>query len=239
MLHLESLTYAYPGQSPALRDLSARIPDGLTLLAGPNAGGKTTLLRTLAGLLSPASGIVKNAKTDEILRPDTLRRLGRMVMQDADAQILGAHLGEDVMLGQAASALGDTFPAEAKRLAERFNLADFWHEQIESLSYGQKRKVCLMHALLAGPKILLLDEPFAGLDYPSGKELREFIRENKQTGLAQIVSTHELEPVFDLADWVVVIADGAAVAEGTPEQVRGSLAQWKVRPPGGGWDTHD
>lgn len=236
MLTLESLTFSYPGRSVALRSLGATVSSGVTLLAGPNAGGKTTLLRTLAGLLEPASGIITDKETGKMLSPTDLRRMARMVMQDADPQILGAHVGEDIMLGKAASSLPDRFNSEARRLAEKFNLSPYWNESVEALSYGQKRKLCLIHALLAGPKMLLLDEPFAGLDYPSARELREFIRENRRAGLGQVISTHELEPVFDLADWLVVVRAGIVVAEGRPEDLRNRLPEWSVRPPGGGWD---
>lgn len=236
MLRLESIHYSYPGRKEeALRGLTARIPDGVTLLAGPNAGGKTTLLRLLAGLLRPAAGRVVRGDGAPLADRE-LRGLGRMVMQDADPQILGAHVGEDIMLGRAASALGDAFPAEAKRLADKFGLAPYWHEPVETLSYGQKRKLCLIHALLAGPKMLLLDEPFAGLDYPSARELREFIRENRANGLAQIISTHELEPVYDLADRVLVVDEGVTAEEGTPAELLPQLSRWSVRPPGGGWE---
>lgn len=236
MLLLENITYSYPGQSEALKDLSIRIPKGITLLAGPNAGGKTTLLRLLAGLLTPRSGVVVDPETGTMFAPGALRDLGRMVMQDADPQLLGVTVGEDILLGRAASALGDAFAAEAAALTDRLGLGPFWSRPVATLSYGQKRKLCLVHAMLAGPKMLLLDEPFAGLDYPAARELRGFIRENRAAGLTQIISTHELEPVFDLADWLVVVKGGGACAEGEPEKVRARLGEWSVRAPGKGWD---
>lgn len=236
MLRLEDISYSYPGaDGRALAALSARLPAGITLLAGPNAGGKTTLLRVLAGLLEADAGRI--ADTDGApLRAADLRVLGRMVMQDADPQILGARVGEDIALGAAASALGGKFGAEARRLAEKFGLAQFWNARVEALSYGQKRKLCLLHALLAGPRLLLLDEPFAGLDYPAALELRAFLHENRELGLTQVVSTHELEPVFDLADHLLVVAEGRAVAEGEPSLLAPRLPEWSVRRPGGGWN---
>lgn len=235
MLHLSNIIYAYPGHDTALDGLTTSIVDGVTLLAGPNAGGKTTLLRLLAGLLEPSAGTVAD-QDGKPLRPTDLRRLGRMVMQDADPQILGARVGEDILLGKAASALGDRFEAEAARLAERFGLDRFWNETVDALSYGQKRKLCLVHALLAGPRLLLLDEPFAGLDYPSARELRDFLRENAHSGPTQVISTHELEPIFDLADHMVIVLDGKVVAEGPPATLAPHLPEWSVRTPGGGWE---
>ena len=236
MLTLNSLTFAYPGRELALKGVTGRIVDGITLLVGPNAGGKTTLLRLLAGLLEPFGGGVIDNASEEALTPIALRRRARMVMQDADPQILGASVGEDVMLGRGASSLRMGFDAEAQRLAVKFGLQPYWNESVGSLSYGQKRKLCLVHALLAGPRLLLLDEPFAGLDYPSARELREFVLENRRAGLAQVISTHELEPVFAIADWLVVVENGVVAAEGRPDDLRNCLNEWSVRPPGGGWE---
>lgn len=236
MLRLENISYAYPGRGSALANLGAVLSDGITILAGPNAGGKTTLLRLMAGLLEPDAGAVSDTGSGNRLRTADLRRLGRMVMQDADPQILGSRVGEDIRLGREASNLGGRFDAEAERLVAKFGLDRYWHSPVDSLSYGQKRKLCLVHALLAGPRLLLLDEPFAGLDYPAALELREFLRENRDAGIIQVVSTHELEPVFDLADHLVVIAGGGIAAEGRPADLAPRLAEWSVRPPGGGWE---
>lgn len=234
MLKITDITFSYDSRAPALANLSASIPPGLTLFAGPNAGGKTTLLRLLAGLLEPDSGTILDG--GRAVPPAALRRNSRMVMQDADPQILGQRVGEDIMLGKNSSNLPpDAFRPRAEELAARLGLGELWDQPVDALSYGQKRKLCLIHALLAGPRLLLLDEPFAGLDYPSGKELRNFIRANREAGLHQVVSTHELEPVFDLADHVVVIKDGAVPVEGRPEALADRLEQWSIRRPGGGW----
>ena len=140
------------------------------------------------------------------------------------------------MLGEKSSNLREGFAQRARALCASFGLDGFWERPVHSLSYGQKRKLCLVHAMAAGPEMLLLDEPFAGLDYPSGRELRHFIEENKKNGLRQIISTHELEPVFDLADHIIVVAEGRAPAEGAPETLREKLPQWAIRKPGGGWN---
>jgi biotin transport system ATP-binding protein len=235
MLQLHSIGYAYPGGGQALKNANAAIDAGITVIVGPNAGGKTTMLRILAGLLIPQTGTIKNSD-NKTMTPEDLRQTTRMVMQDADPQLLGATVAEDVMLGRAASALGDDFENEAAVLRRRLGLDRFWNSPVDSLSWGQKRKLCFLHAMLAGPKCLLLDEPFSGLDFPASRELRRLVRENRDAGLAQVISTHELEPVFDLADRLVVVADGAAAAQGEPGELEGRLAEWSVRAPGKGWD---
>ncbi|MCC8191249.1 MAG: energy-coupling factor ABC transporter ATP-binding protein [Planctomycetes bacterium] len=235
MIALDQITFTYPGQPPTLAGLSAHIPQGVTLLVGPNAGGKTTLLRLLAGLLEPQTGRFIETATNRALTAADRRRLARMVLQDADLQILGASVGDDVMLGQAASALGAAFAAEAAALTRSFGLAGQWHDPVTALSFGQKKKLCLLHALLAAPAMLLLDEPFVGLDYAAVSELRECIVANRRRGLTQVVCTHELEPVFDLADWLLVVGGGTLLAEGPPAALVDTLRDWSVRPPAGEW----
>ncbi|MCD8352090.1 MAG: energy-coupling factor ABC transporter ATP-binding protein [Planctomycetaceae bacterium] len=235
MLKIENIEYAYPGGKPALRNASAELAGGITVIVGPNAGGKTTLLRVLAGLLEPGSGrIVDEDGTS--LSPADLRQATRMVMQDADPQILGATVAEDVLLGKPASGLGGRFDLAATVLRRRLDLDSMWRQPVGMLSYGQKRKLCLLHAMLAGPRCLLLDEPFAGLDFPAARELRRLIRENREEGLHQVISTHELEPVFDIADRLVVVANGEIAAQGLPHELVGRLGEWSVRAPGKGWD---
>lgn len=234
MLEAVNITYSYPGREPALGGLNATFPSGLTLLAGANASGKSTLLRILSGLVEPDSGMLRGGDGQTVGAAE-LRRLSRLVIQDADPQILGATVGEDVALGRAASNLGARFEAEAARLAGRFGLDRLWRAPVETLSFGQKRKLCLVNAILAGPELLLLDEPFEALDYPSARELRDFIAANRAAGVSQVVSTHDLEPLLTLADWLIVVADGAAAGEGKPADLLPRLGEWSVRTPGSGW----
>lgn len=235
MIEIVDGWYSYPGRGAALKGLSAAFSPGLTLLAGANASGKSTLLRLLSGLIRPDRGVVRRTGGGETTAEE-LRRMGRLVIQDADPQILGATVGEDVELGRAASNLGGRFSAEAEGLAERFGLRALWNAPVETLSFGQKKRLNLLNALLAGPELLLLDEPFEALDYPSARELRGFIAENRTAGVAQIISTHDLEPVFDLADRLVVIKDGLVVAQGKPDELVPDLSTWSVRTPGERWD---
>ncbi|WP_449243364.1 energy-coupling factor ABC transporter ATP-binding protein [Desulfovibrio sp.] len=226
MISAESLCFSYDG-AQALRDVSFGIEAGsLTLLAGANGGGKSTLLTLLAGLASPDSG---RLLVDGLAIPGQerdLRRMGRLVVQDADLQILGATVGEDLLLGR----LGADAD-RARDMAARFGLAETWDQPAQALSWGMRRKLCLAAALLDDPRLLLLDEPFAGLDYPGALEMRRILAENRRNGLTQVVAVHDLDPVADLADRMLVLDQGRLVLAGPPAAVMDGLLLHGVRPP--------
>lgn len=226
MISVESLCFSYDG-AQALRDVSFGIEAGsLALLAGANGGGKSTLLTLLAGLARPDSG---RLLVDGLAIPGQerdLRRVGRLVVQDADLQILGATVGEDLLLGRPGADTG-----RARDMAARFGLAETWDQPAHALSWGMRRKLCLAAALLDEPRLLLLDEPFAGLDYPGALEMRRILADNRRHGLTQVVAVHDLDPVADLADQMLVLDRGCLVLSGPPMAVMDGLPRHGVRPP--------
>lgn len=102
---------------------------------------------------------------------------------------------------------------------------------MQTLSWGQKRKLCLCGILVHEPEVLLLDEPFSGLDYPAGLEMRGILAAHRQAGLTQVVAGHDLEPVADLVDLWAVLEDGALKAFGKADEVFDRLRDFGVRPP--------
>jgi len=231
MITAENLTFTYRGNStPALNDLSFTIPKGeLVCLCGTNGSGKSTLFSLLAGLQTPSTGELSVGAISARGNEQELRKQSALVLQDADLQIIGATVAEDMMLAFPAN---DTkAEATCRVMAERFSLLDHWDSPVHALSYGQKRKLCLAVSLLSTPSILLLDEPFSGLDYPAMLEMRSIMKANKEQGLTQIVSVHDLEPVIDLADSMIVLHVGELKGTGAPEHLLGSLLEYGIRPP--------
>ncbi len=221
MITVHGLCYAYPGTPAVLEDVTLDVRQGeLLLLAGANGSGKSTMLALMAGLYVPAQGMVSIHGTNDP------RSVARLVMQDADLQILGGTLGEDLMLGRE----GDSEEL-ARDKARRLGLLEHWDKPVQTLSWGMKRKLCLAAALLDDPKVLLLDEPFSGLDYPSTREMRAFLAENKNSGMTLVVSAHDLEPVIDLADRMAVMDNGCLTLFGVPSEVLPSVDAHSVRPP--------
>ncbi len=229
MIALTRLGYAYPGDDPVLANVSLEVERGdLVGLVGANGSGKSTLMALVAGLYTPTEGSLTVDGFDHPGRGESVRAICRLVMQDADLQILGATVEEDLLLGRKRS---DETVHRARKLAGRFNLLEAWERPVHTLSWGMKRKLCLAAALLDEPKVLLLDEPFSGLDYPAMREMRRLLAENREGGLTQIVSSHDLECFVDMVDQLAVLDSGRLALAGPPHSVIGDMRAHGVRPP--------
>lgn len=235
MIRLTSVAFAHDADRPALRDISFSLPPGcLAILAGANGAGKTTLMALLAGILAPDSG---RLSIDNHESPDSLpdiRLACRLTLQEPDLQILGATVAEDLLL--CGNPEDPDFYRQARDMARRLDLLDLWDRPTHTLSHGQKRKLTLAAALVhppdePAPKVLLLDEPLSGLDYPAILELRRILADNKRAGLTQIVSSHDLDPLADLAEAILVLDRGRMPLQGPPETVLPLIAGHGVRPP--------
>lgn len=225
MIHAGNITFAYRGSSGrALNGVSFKLGRSEFLcLAGKNGSGKSSLLALLAGIYKPGSGTLKITLTGT-----GKARVG-LIPQDPDTYILGALVEEDLLL---ALPPGDNEARErALALARRFELDALLKEPVQTLSYGQKKKLSLASALAAAPDILLMDEPFAGLDYPSAVVMREALAENKRLGLTQVVCEHELDLTADLADSFLLLNSGRGIAFGQAADVFPKMLENGVRPP--------
>ncbi len=243
MIKVDAVSFAYPGdpltgekqEAGALRDVSLSAgPGELVCVAGANGSGKSTLLLLLAGLYAPNSGTVTVGPYTSPRQADKLRLVAALAMQDPDLQILGATVEEDLFLGRDPKDEQDKTAVSA--MAKRFDMDQLMDRPVQALSHGQKRKLCLAAALLATgqgdePISLLFDEPFSGLDYSAALEMRDMLRANQQAGHTQIVTSHDLEPIVDLADKVVVLHAGQVALSGAPGDVLDRVAQFGVRQP--------
>jgi biotin transport system ATP-binding protein len=230
VIRVQKLGFSYPGQEPALDEVSFGLEPGQTLgLVGSNGSGKSTLLSLLAGLLSPTRGEIALAGFKSPGSEQDIRRQTSLVMQDADLMIIGATVAEDLGLAESAN-LGGLSPAMQAR-AREYGLGDLLQRAVHELSWGQKKRLCLASALQKKPQVILLDEPFAGLDYPGIRQMRSAIAANRQQGLTQIIAAHGLEPLADLVDKWAVLNGGRLVLWGEAEAVFDHLSQYEVRPP--------
>ncbi|MFW5837181.1 MAG: energy-coupling factor ABC transporter ATP-binding protein [Desulfovibrionaceae bacterium] len=218
MIRLHDVCYAYPGGEEVLHSVSLEAaPGSLLVLAGANGSGKSTLLGVMAGLFAPYAG---EAEAEGRVR---------LMVQQSDLEILGATAGEDLMLGRERD--GAEAFARARDMAARLGLAELWDAPVGAMSFGQRRKLCLAAALLDRPDVLLLDEPFSGLDYPAVREMRGHLAGNRERGLTQVLAVHDLEPLLDLADAAVLLDRGRVAASGGLDSVLEQAEAHGVRAP--------
>ncbi|BCS87718.1 energy-coupling factor ABC transporter ATP-binding protein [Pseudodesulfovibrio sediminis] len=243
MIKLNALSFSYAAGCDALSCITMSVSKGVTQgLVGANGSGKSTLLGLIAGLYSPTEGTLVVADRKNPGQEKSIRWVCRLVMQDADLQILGGTVEEDLLLGRKRT---EEAIQAARVMAERFNLLKAWETPVQTLSWGMKRKLCLAAALLDNPRILLLDEPFSGLDYAGVREMRAIIRENAKAGLTQVISSHDLESFVDLVDDLTVLDGGKLVLSGPPVNILDQVRAHGVRPPSSwlttgtivSWDT--
>jgi len=229
MITLSQIDFKYPSGGTVLSSVSFTVGEGrLVGLVGANGSGKSTLMSLVAGLNTPSKGTLSVGDLVSPGEEKQIRAACRMVMQDADLQILGATVEEDLLLGNGRT---EENISAAKEMARRFHLLESWEKPVQTLSWGMKRKLCLAAALLDEPHVILLDEPFSGLDYPGMQEMRRMIMENKKAGLTQIISSHDLECFADIVDELAVLDNGRLVLTGPPEEVLDHVHEHGVRPP--------
>jgi cobalt transport protein ATP-binding subunit len=233
MIQVQDLHHRYPDGTVALRGVNLTIQDGeFLLLCGPNGSGKTTLIRHLNGLLKPSSGTVLVDGIDASLHErEVIQRIG-MVFQDADSQILGETVREDVSFGPENLGLsGDEIDARVERALALVGLDHLSDRPVHLLSGGEKRRVAVAGVLALQPRTLVFDEPFANLDYIGVRQVLSQIIDLHKLGHTVIVTTHDVEKVITHVDRIALIAGGALKVAGCPDEVLPHFEACGVRPP--------
>lgn len=219
-LEVDELTVRF-GDAVAVDGVSMSVAAGTVMaMLGPNGAGKTTTVRTIATLVPPASGTVRVAGVDVVAEPHRARGLLGLSGQYAtvDDSLTGR---ENLAMIARLSGFGRRAAGvRADELLERFGVADAAGRRVRTWSGGMRRKLDLAGALVAGPPVVVLDEPTAGLDPPSRETLWESVRGLAAEGSTVLLTTQYLEEADRLADDVTVIHRGAVVARGGPEELK-------------------
>ena len=220
MIELVNLTKRF-GDLVAVDNVSLTIPKGeFFAVLGPNAAGKTTTIRILAGLIKPTSGATRVAGFDVQTHPLEVRQRLAYV---PDFPFLYDKLTPWEFIrftGQMFRMDDAALQSKAATLIGRFNLESYLHKPIEGLSHGTRQRVAIVSALLHDPEVFVIDEPMVGLDPHHARVVKDVLKERTLTGMTVFLSTHQLSVAEEMADRIGIIHQGKLIAVGTREELR-------------------
>jgi biotin transport system ATP-binding protein len=233
IIEIENLSHRFADGKYGLEEINLNIREGsLVVLAGVNGSGKTTLLRHLNGLLLPTSGTVRLAGISVAQDLLKARQFVGMVFQDADSQIVGETVFEDVAFGP------ENLRLERSQIQRRVlsalqavGLTDLAHQRPHLLSGGEKRRLAIAGILAMEPRVIVFDEPFSSLDFPGVKQVLAHILALHRLGHTILVTTHDLEKIIAHADRLILMYGGNIVRDGMPADVVRDVESFGVRKP--------
>jgi branched-chain amino acid transport system ATP-binding protein len=237
LLSCEDLVMRFGGLI-AINHVDIRIDEGQIFgLIGPNGSGKTTMFNMITGIYRPAAGrIVFNGQDIAGKKPNFVTRHG-IARTFQNIRLFGTMtVWENVMVGRHSrlreTIFDDIFNTPKKRreeaiaaeyldhLMELFQLSQFKEEKAKNLPYGVQRELEIVRALATEPKLLLLDEPAAGMNPQETAELMRLIRKVRDMGFTVLLVEHDMKLVMSICDRIAVLNYGSKIAEGTPQEVQ-------------------
>src|SRR5579862_1200431 len=221
MIEAEGLTKRF-GATVALAGIDLQVPAGSILsMLGPNGAGKTTALRILTTLSLPDDGWARVAGHDVVREAAAVQRNIGVTAQDATVDEVLTGRQNLVMIGRLSGLRRRQARARAAELLDQFDLADAADRMLREYSGGMRRRLDLAAGLVTRPPVLFLDEPTTGLDATSRVRMWEVSRELVEDGATLLLTTQYLDEADELADRIVVIDHGRAIAEGTSAELKG------------------
>ena len=220
MIELDQLVKKF-GDLVAVNDISLKIGRGeFFALLGPNAAGKTTLMKLLTGLIKPASGRARICGFDVQSQPlEARQRLAYVpdfpfLYDKLTAWEFFRFTGEIFRLDAA------RIEKNAQELVARFHLEEFADRTLEGLSHGTRQRIAIVSALLHEPAVFVIDEPMVGLDPQHARVVKDVLKERSLAGMTVLVSTHQLGIAEEMADRIGIIHAGKLIAVGTRDELR-------------------
>ena len=206
----------FNGEEKILENLSLSISEKRVGFIGRNGSGKTTLLRAIAGLQKLNNGkILIDGVEVAKDRKEAIKKVG-IVFQNSDHQIIFPTVGEELRFGLTQLGLSkNEADFKVNACLKEYNKLEWLDRPISTLSQGQKHLVCLLSVLLMEPKVLLLDEPFTGIDIPTQRKLEEYLRPLNQT----VVLVSHVPETFKNYERLIWIDKGGVQADGKPRGV--------------------
>jgi energy-coupling factor transporter ATP-binding protein EcfA2 len=240
-LELRNLSRTFADGTRGLEGASLVIETpSFVVLSGENGSGKTLLIRHALGLEQADSGdvLVDGVRFASALA--SARRRIALVFQEPEHQILGVTVREDAEFGpRAAGERQDSYRGRVDSALAAAGLAGFDGRLCAGLSGGEKRRLAIASALVSNPELIILDEPFNGLDWSGASRLLRVLLDLRDAGVGILVVTHDLEKVLAHADRLVVMRRGQVVCDGKPQDLWDQLPRLGLRCPAGGVDRLD
>jgi biotin transport system ATP-binding protein len=237
IIEIENLSHRFSNGTLGIKGVNLSIQEGeFIVIGGQNGSGKTTLLKHLNGLLLPDSGTVSVAGFPVSQNLKKTRQIVGMVFQDADSQIVGETVFDDVAFGPENLCLDRN--EVNRRVSSALNavgLAELAEQRSHLLSGGEKRRLAIAGVLAMAPKVIVFDEPFSNLDYPGVSQVLQQVLSLYRAGHTILVATHELEKIIAHADRLIIMKDGSVAREGVPERVLNGIEAFGVREPCDCW----
>jgi biotin transport system ATP-binding protein len=233
IIDIKDISYTFPDGYPGIKDICLSIYKGeFILLAGKNGSGKTTFLRHLNGLLLPDSGhIFVNGHNVSKHLIHTRKTVG-MVFQDADTQIVGDTVFDEVAFGlENLKFKRGQINKKVTQALEDLGLFHLKDKNPSTLSGGEKRKLAIAGILVMEPQVIVFDEPFSNLDYPGTIQVLSTIIDLNQAGHTIIMATHDVETVIYEASRIIIMENGFIKKDGKPADMIQYLEPCGVREP--------
>jgi len=225
IVELDRISKSYESKV-AVKDLSFRIEPGEMFgLLGPNGAGKTSTIRMMIGITMPDSGTV--SLFQQPFRRDSLARVGYLPEERGLYKKMKV-LDQLVLLGQLHGLDKVTATTRAKSWSERLQIADSLDKRTEELSKGMQQKIQFISTLLHEPGLIIMDEPFSGLDPVNATLLQDTLLELRGAGKAILFSTHRMDQVEKLCDSICLMNHGAAVLAGNMREVKSRFERDRV-----------
>jgi len=220
MIELVNLVKKF-GDLVAVNDVSLTVAHGeFFAVLGPNAAGKTTTIRILAGLLKPTSGSARVAGFD--VQSQSMEARHRIAYVP-DFPFLYDKLTPWEFFrftGQLFRMTESEIQSACRELVPRFSLEEFINKPIEGLSHGTKQRVAILSALMHHPEVFVIDEPMVGLDPHHARVVKDVLKERSVAGMTVFLSTHQLSVAEEMADRIGIIHHGKLIAVGTGDELR-------------------
>lgn len=223
MIRIKGLEYLYEDGTKALNNIDMDLNKGNVIgVIGANGSGKSTLFLNILGILKPTKGLIEYKNNKLIYSKKSLREYRKkvsIVFQDPEKQLFYSMVYDDIAFAlRNLNFSEEEIKQRVETALEMVKATDLKEKPTHFLSYGQKKRIAIASVLVMDSEILLLDEPTAGLDPYMTREMKSIIQELKKEKKL-VVSSHDMDFIYEICDYIYVLGKGEILGEGIPEEI--------------------